>query len=219
MFRTRPWAIAGAFFCGHVLFVSLFGGAALERYLLPVFPILYIAMAAASEALPRTIRLPGRAALIVGLLTGLFWNPPYPFPYENNLAMVDFIRLQKAAAGYLEETAPRSKVATAWPFSIALRRPDNGYVTRRFSVVETTDFHRQNVLNAVQKSNPDVLITYARTWEPGWSVLNLRPIAEFLRRFYEYEPPISASEIERDLGMHSVLRLERRGQWIEIFRK
>lgn len=219
IFRTRAWAIAGAFFCGHVLFVSLFGGAALERYLLPVFPILYIAMAAASEALPRTIRLPARAALIVGLLTGLFWNPPYPFPYENNLAMVDFIRLQKAAAGYLEETAPRSKVATAWPFTIALRRPDNGYVTRRFSVVETIDFHRQNVLNAVQKSNPDVLITYARTWEPGWSVLEFPGVAEFLHRFYDYQPQISASDIERDLGMRSVLRLERRGQWIEMFRK
>ncbi len=219
IFRTRRWAIAGAFFCLHVLLVSLFGGAALERYLLPVLPVLYIAMAAASEALPRSVRLPARAVLIIGLLTGLFWNPPYPFPYENNLAMVDFIRLQKAAADYLEETGPRSTVATAWPFSIALRRPDNGYVTRRFSVVETNDFHRQNVINAVNHSNPDVLMTYARTWEPGWSVLNVPLIAEFLRRFYDYQPQISASEIERDLGMHSVLRLERRGQWIEIFRK
>jgi 4-amino-4-deoxy-L-arabinose transferase-like glycosyltransferase len=219
IFRRRRWAIAGAFFCAHVLLVSLFGGAALERYLLPVFPILYIAMAAALEVLPSSLRLPARAALIIGLISGLFWNPPYPFPYENNLAMIDFIRLQQAAAGYLEQTEPHARVATAWPFSIALRRPDNGYVTRRFSVVETTDFHRDNVSRAVRKSRPDVLITYARTWEPAWSVLKLRPIAAFLRRFYDYQPQISAAEIERDFGMRSVFRLEHRGQWIEIFRK
>jgi 4-amino-4-deoxy-L-arabinose transferase-like glycosyltransferase len=219
IFRRPRWAVAGAFFCAHVLVVSLFGGAALERYLLPVFPILYIAMAAALEALPAPLRLPARAALIIGLLSGLFWNPPYPFPYENNLAMIDFIRLQQAAASYLEHHAPRARVATAWPFSIALRRPDNGYVTRRFSVVETTDFHPASVSLAVRTSRPDVLITYARTWEPAWSVLNLRPIAAFLGRFYDYQPQISAAEIERDFGMRSVFRLELRGQWIEIFQK
>ncbi len=33
-----------------------------------------------------------------GLFAGLFFNPPFPFPYENNLAMVDFVQLQRAAA-------------------------------------------------------------------------------------------------------------------------
>jgi 4-amino-4-deoxy-L-arabinose transferase-like glycosyltransferase len=219
VFRTRGWAIAAAFCSLHILLVSLFGGAALERYLLPVFPILYSAMAIASETIPRSLRAPCRVALTLGLLSGLFWNPPYPFPYENNLAMVDFIRLQKSAAEYLEQTAPGSTVATAWPFSFALRRPDNGYVTRRFPIVETTDFHRREVIDAVRGSNADVLITYSRTWEPDWSVLKVGVIADFLSRFYGYEPQISAQEIEQELGWRSVFHLRQRSQWIEIFRK
>jgi hypothetical protein len=219
VFRTPGWAIAAAFYSLHILLVSLFGGAALERYLLPVFPILYAAMAIASETIPHALRAPCRVALALGLLSGLFWNPPYPFPYENNLAMVDFIRLQKSAAEYLEQTAPDAVVATAWPFSIALRRPDNGYVKRRFRTIETTDFHPREVIDAVRRSNADVIITYSRTWESDWSVLKVGAIADFLRRFYGYEPQIAAHEIEQELGWRSVFHLQQHGQWIEMFRK
>ena len=47
LFRTRPWRIAGGLAAAHVLLVSVLGGAVLERYLVPVLPILYIAFAAA----------------------------------------------------------------------------------------------------------------------------------------------------------------------------
>jgi len=219
IFRTRGWTLAAAFCSLHILLVSFLGGAELERYLLPVFPILYAAIAIASETIPRGLRAPCRIVLAFGLLSGLFWNPPYPFPYENNLAMVDFVRLQKSAAAYLEQTAPGSVIATAWPFSIALRRPDNGYVTRRFPIIETRDFHPREVLDAVRGSNADVLITYSRTWEPQWSVLKVGFIADFLRRFYGYEPEISGREIEQQLGWRPVFQLRRRGQWIQIFRR
>ena len=219
IFRTRAWAIAGIFFALHVALVSLFGGAELERYLLPVLPILYIAMAAAFETLPRSWRVPGRIGAIAGLVAALFWNPPYPFPYENNLAMMDFVELHRSAAGYLDRVAGGKTVATAWPLSIALRRPDNGYVTRPLRIAETEDFHAGNVVSAVQRSNADFLVTYSRTWEPGWGVLSSPLVDRFLRRFYDYEPQISTAEIERRLGLRLAFEWRQRGQWIAVYQK
>ena len=51
LFTTRAWKITWTFIAAHVLLVSLLGGAGLERYLLPVLPLVYIAMAAAFAAL------------------------------------------------------------------------------------------------------------------------------------------------------------------------
>ena len=44
--------------------------------------------------------------------------------------MVDFVRLQQAAAKYLEDHAADQRIATAWPFSDAISHPDFGYVHR-----------------------------------------------------------------------------------------
>lgn len=219
IFRTRAWAIAGTFFALHVALVSVFGGAALERYLLPVFPVLYTGMAASFETIPRVWRLPGRIGVIAGLIAGLFWNPPYPFPYENNLAMVDFVELHHSAAEYLDRVAGRKTVATAWPLSIALRRPENGYVTQRLRTAETVDFHPSNVEAAVTRSKADVLVTYSRTWEPAWSILQNSLVERLLRRFYDYEPQISTEEIERRLGLHLAFHWRQRGQWIAVYEK
>ena len=46
IFRSRDWAITILVFLGQVLLVTVLGGAALERYLLPALPVLYIAVAA-----------------------------------------------------------------------------------------------------------------------------------------------------------------------------
>jgi hypothetical protein len=219
IYRTRAWAIAATLSALHIALVSLFGGAALERYLLPVLPVLYIAMAAALETVPRLWRMPARVAVVAGLLAGFFWNPPYPFPYENNLAMADFVELHHSAAEYLDHSAGNKTIATAWPLSIALRRPDNGYVTRPLRTVETGDFHVRSVAAAASKSHIDVLVTYSRTWEPEWSVLEYPWIAQFLNRFYEYEPQITTEEIERRLGLHLAFRWRQRGQWIAVYEK
>ncbi len=86
--------------------------------------------------------------LMAGLFAGLYWNPPFPFPLENNLAMVDFVELQKAAADYLNRYAPNATVASAWPYTAALRNPDLGFTHRPYRVVETNDFHFKNVVDA-----------------------------------------------------------------------
>jgi 4-amino-4-deoxy-L-arabinose transferase-like glycosyltransferase len=214
---TREWTVITAFAILHILLVSLFGGAALERYLLPVFPMLYIAVATGWAAMSKLWRRTSAVALMAGLVLGLFWNPPFPFPLENNLAMVDFVQLQKATAEFLDERIPRAKVASAWPYTGALRMPDLGFTNVGYQVVETSDFHTRSVIEACLKDPPDVLIVYSRTWEPPNGFLSSRWVYEFLRRYYDYEPQITTWEVQEHLKMKPILRWEQRGQWIEVF--
>jgi 4-amino-4-deoxy-L-arabinose transferase-like glycosyltransferase len=216
LYATRGWRIAGCFIAAHVLLVSLLGGAALERYLLPVLPLVYIAMGAAFESLRTRWRYLGIAALAGGLLAGLFVNPPFPFPYENNLALVDFVELDRAAAQFVERAYPAKTIYTAWPLTQALRDPVFGYVARPMKVEETSDL-RVSTLDALHAPSVGVLILYSRTWEPGWGVLQWPAVREFLSRYYEYERQMTPAEVERRFGLSPMRRWSRRGQWIEVF--
>jgi len=214
-FRSGTWGLIGAFAALHILLVSLTGGAQLERYLLPLLPLFYIAAAVAWSHLPPWPRRLSQMLLIVGLLTGLFRNPPYPFPYENNLAMVDFVRLHQQAARFLEERYPEAQFATAWPLSVALHRTEFGYVRRPLSVIGFLDF-RPRSLAALEDSRYDILVHYSRDWEPGGNWIRLPGVEPLWRRFFGYEPPLTAGQCAGRFGLVSVARWERRGQWVEL---
>ena len=97
VFHTQAWAVTLAASALSFAVVTVLGGAELERYLLPVLPIFYIAVAIALTTVEKKVSVPLTVAMFAGLITCIFWNPPYPFPYENNYAMVDFVELQQAA--------------------------------------------------------------------------------------------------------------------------
>lgn len=216
LFASRKWAITALVFVLNGIIVTVFGGATLERYLLPLLPLAYIAMAAGWALWLPAWRRVAQSAMFLGLIASLFWNPPYPFPYENNLAMADCVNLFEAAAEYLDEYVPRTTVATAWPMTAVLHTPDYGYVRRSFPVIDTADF-RPARIRALDPAKFDVLVVYSRTWEPDWSVLHSPAIAGFLRKFYDYEPQIGADEIRRQFGFRSLGRWTQHGLWIEIF--
>lgn len=216
IFVTREWKITWLFFGAHVVMVSVLGGAELERYLLPVLPLLYIAMGAAWSPLRPIWRNAGMVAVAAGLLIGLFVNPPYPFPFENNLAMVDFVELHRDAAQYLEATHPDKTIYTAWPLTGALRDPVFGYVTKKLATFETSDLG-YSTLNRLDPKGVDVLVLYSRTWEPRWSVLQWPLVERFLRHFYLYEPQMDADQVHDHFGLFQVRRWTQRGQWIEIY--
>lgn len=216
LYTTRAWKIVWCFIAAHVLLVSLLGGAGLERYLLPVLPLVYIAMAAAFAVLHPPWRIIGVSVMAVGLLTGLFVNPPFPMPFENNLAMADFVELDRSAARFLEKSYPEKTIYTAWPLTQALRDPAFGYVARKLSAAETSDL-RVSTLSAINPKGVDVLVLYSRTWEPGWGVLQWAPARDFLQRFYEYEREMTPAEVRQHFGLVPVHRWTRRGQWIEVY--
>lgn len=216
LFCTRAWKITWLFIGSHTILVSVLGGAELERYLLPVIPLAYIAMVAAWSKVPLFARVLGFAAVAASLLLALFTNPPFPFPYENNLAMADFVRLHRDAAQYLERSYPTETIYTAWPLTQALRDPEFGYVDKRLAVAETGDL-RRSTLEALNPQNVKVLVLYSRTWEPDWGVLRYAAVEQFLRRYYEYDRQMNQHEVRSRFGLVPVRRWERSGQWIEIY--
>lgn len=212
LYATRDWAIVGLFCGAHMLLVSLFGGATLERYLLPVLPMFYIAAAAGWTLYAARWRRLSELALAAGLIISLFWNAPYPAPLENNLAMVDFVHVQETAARFLDDRMPGTTVASAWPFTQALSDPRFGYVRQRFRTVETPDFHVSNVA-AIDPSRIDVLVVYSRTWKPRDPIMGSPAVMEFLRRYYDYEPQITTDEIRARLGFVPAHAWRQQAQW------
>jgi hypothetical protein len=214
-FRKEAWQVVIAVAAVHIALVTALGGAELERYLLPVLPFFYIAVAIALTRVRRSVRIAGTIGLAGGLLVNLFWNPPYPFPYENNYAMVDFVRLQQLAAAFVERNLPNHTIATAWPYTAALKSPDYGFVEHKLKVVETNDFHLSSI-RALPAKSYDVLITYTRTWAPKRGVIAIPFVREFLTRFYDFQPEISSDECTQ-LGLDKVMSWKRRGQQITIY--
>ena len=215
-FGTRAWRIAGALAATHVLLVSVLGGAVLERYLLPVLPIVYIGFAAALWQAGARWRVAGAAAILTALLLANVVNPPYPFPLENNLAYTDFVELHSEAARYLETHFPDATIAATFPLASELRRPDFGYVQRPLHVHEIYNYSSANVASLGE--NVAVLVLYSEAWDPLGLMRNPQWTA-FLRRYYEYEPPVSANQVRVLLGAQLVARWTRNGQWIEIYKR
>jgi 4-amino-4-deoxy-L-arabinose transferase-like glycosyltransferase len=215
VFKSERWRIAFAVAAANIVLVSVFGGAELERYLLPVLPIFYIAVGVALTYVPRWQRVTATVALAGGLAASLFWNPPYPFPYENNLAMVDFVRLQETAAQFAERNFDGRTIATAWPYTAGLERPDYGFVYHKLDVIETNDFHASSI-ESLPPWRFDVLITYTRTWAPEGGVTSIPVVRRFLSRFYEWQPDITAEQC-RELGLRQVASWRLRGQDITIY--
>ncbi len=215
LFRSRPWRIAGTLAMAHVLAVTVCGGATLERYLMPVLPLLYIAMAAAFSSFSSGWARAGQAALPGALLFSLFWNPPYPYPFENNLAVADFVRLQQSGAAYVEHHYPDQIAVTAWPLSGALRRPGLGYVGRRLRVKEIDGFGAGHIA-ALAPDSVRLFVLYSREWEPGVDLRRIPFAIGLARRFYGYAPPVPPEEVARRFGLKEVARWDRRGQWIAV---
>jgi hypothetical protein len=214
---SDSWRIVFAFVAIHVAVITVLGGAVLERYLLPVLPILYAAFATAIWQFPRKFRSLTALALTACLLAACFINPPYPFPMENNLAWTTFVTLDQQAARYVESSAPTAIVATSFPVAGELRRPEMGYVTHPLHVLEINDFRAANLTDKV-RSHADAVVAYSVLWDP-LHTLNNPAWKNLLTRFYGYIPAATLDQIPQLTGMHSAFRICASGQCVEVFRK
>lgn len=215
LLRGTAWAIAALVAGAQLVVVTLLGGAVLDRYLLPVLPVLYAAFATAASAYPESWRRISHGALILALLIGWFWNPPFPFQYEDNLAMVDFVRLQESAAGFLEGFAPHERIASMWPFTGAIENPDFGYVDQPLRTVQLQSFDLAD-LEKVDRSSFDVLVVYTRQYPMQGSWLDVALLDPLLRRLPGYHPQATPDELTEH-GYRSLIGWQRGRQWIEIF--
>lgn len=209
--------LALALIAVYVLMLSVVGGAILPRYMLPVFPAFYALAAALICRLPKSVARLACCGIIACFVAAWFINPPYPFPYEDNLAYADFIRLHQQAAAYLESLPGDPAILTAWPATDELRQPSLGYVERPLRAVQVDDFTRQDF------SHPppfQVLYLYSRKWNPpdNW-LARLGPLRAISRRFYEYEPPVPPGAIAARFHLKLIQAFSRRGQWVRIYRR
>jgi len=207
LLRSRAWSVAGAFAAIHVIMVSALGGAVLERYLLPVLPILYIAFAVALRALLPRVRQWMLIAIFICLIAANFINPVYPFPFENNLAFVAFTDLQQEAAAAVDVRP--GVAATTFPMADALRRPEYGYVSHGRAVVELQGF-RPADMAPLMNHRPDMMIVYDTAWDP-LHLFRSRASQWLLRHYYGYEPAMSPDAIAEALSMRVLERWDRRG--------
>lgn len=213
----REWQLVLLACALQIAVVTLFGGAALERYLLPVLPVLYIAVAASWTLLARRPRLILQAVLVAGLIASNFWSSLlWPFPYEDNLSMVTMARLQARAAAVVETSFPGHRVTTAWPMSDALRRPGLGYVETAQPVRGIRDFTAASI-GRLDPADVDVFVLYSRDRDPRWSLLKLSPLERLHNRFYGYSRPLPPSAIAARLQLEFAAGWQEHGQWIRIY--
>jgi hypothetical protein len=216
VFATRGWRIAWWTVSVYVLFLSVIGGAMLERYLLPVLPIVYAAMMAGMSIYRTPLKVTCQLAMLAGLIAGNFWNPPYPFPFENNLAFTDFVDLQQSAAGFIERQGGGQTVATVWPLTAALRRPEFGYVRHPVPVRALADFTAGSIDRGDWRRNAQFLVLFSRMWEPAWSWTHIGLVRKIWRHFYGYEPELTMRDM-LDRPFTPIARWERHGLWVEVY--
>jgi hypothetical protein len=201
----------------YVLAMALIGGAVLARYMLTAVPLIIIVCVATFW---RRVHYWSVGILFVAacFVLAWFWNPPYGFSPEDNLAYRDYVSLHEDAERFLEARYPMAKVLTAWPASDELARPWLGYVTRPMQVVRIEDFSLDEVLSAADyRSNYEVALVFSTKYEPGtarWD--RWKTWTELKTRFFGFHrdlPPAAAAHI---LGGNVVFSEERPGQWVAV---
>jgi hypothetical protein len=201
----------------YVIAMALIGGAVLARYMLPVVPL---AIILAVSTLRRRLRYwPAAVAVVaVAFVAAWFWNPPYGFSPEDNLAYRDYVVLHEDAERFLEARYPMAHVLTAWPASDELTRPWLGYVTRPMRVVRVEDFSIEQILSAADfRANFEVALVFSTKYEPRHPLLDRwNKWTDLKRRFFGFHRDLPPQATAQILGGRIVFSEERKGQWVAV---
>lgn len=205
----------------YVIAMALIGGAVLARYMLPAVPLVIILCVA---TLWRRLPHWEIAVVCIAITFALawFWNPPYGFSPEDNLAYRDYITMHEKAESFLEARYPMTRVLTAWPASDELTRPWLGYITRPMRAMRIEDFSLDETLSAADvRDDYDVALIFSTKYDPGPRLWDRWIGFSSLRnswksRFFGFHrdlPPVTAARL---LGGRIVFSEEHRGQWIAV---
>lgn len=206
-----------AVFAAYVTAMALIGGAVLARYLLPVIPLVMIV--AVSTLWRRVLLWPAAVAVVLlAFVAAWFWNPPYGFSFEDNLAYRDYIQLHEEAESFLEARYPMARVLTAWPASEEITRPWLGYITRPMQVVRIEDFSADEVFSAADfRANFDVALIFSTKYEPARDLLGHSRRWEALKtRYFGFHRDLPPAAVAQVLGGRIVFPEVRKGQWVAV---
>ena len=201
----------------YVVAMAMIGGAVLARYMLPVVPLVIIV---GVSTLRRRLRYWPAAvtAVAVAFAIAWFWNPPYGFSLEDNLAYRDYVVLHEDGERFLEARYPMAHALTAWPASDELSRPWLGYVTRPVQVVRIEDFSLEEVLSAAEfRSHFEVALVFSTKYEPAHPLLDgWKAWENVKRRFFGFHRDLQPLAVARILGGRVAFSEERKGQWVAV---
>jgi len=203
----------------YLVFMSSVGGAVLARYMLPVVPLVILALV---STLWRRVRywkvMVG--AVAVAFVAGLFSNPPYGFSLEDNLAYRDYILLHAEGERFLAARYPGVCVLTAWPASDELTQPWIGYIRHPFRVLRVDDFSAAKIDAAISvRERFDVALVFSTKYQPPqgrFGIDNWDAWQRIKERFFGYHRDLLPEDIAQRLGGAITYHDERNGQWIAI---
>jgi hypothetical protein len=203
----------------YLAFMSAVGGAVLARYMLPVVPLVILALVSTLWRRARYWKLIV-GAVAIAFVAGLFSNPPYGFSLEDNLAYRDYIVMHAQASRFLAMRYSGERVLTAWPASDELTRPWLGYVsaTEPFRVVRIEDFSISHIdVAAGARSQFDVALVFSTKYQPPHPLLeNWDAWQRIKEKFFGYHQDLPPEDIAQRLGGTIVYRKEMNGQWIAV---
>lgn len=201
----------------YVIAMAVIGGAVLARYMLPAVPL--VIMVAVSTLWRRLRYWPAAVALVaVAFIAAWFWDPPYGFSPEDNLAYRDYILLHEDAERFLEARHPMARVLTAWPASDELTRPWLGYITRPMKVVRIEDFSLEEVVAAAEfSSNFEATLVFSTKDEPEHSVFDgWKRWQELKTRYFGFHLDLPPAAVAHILGGRVVFSEQRKRQWVAV---
>ena len=201
----------------YLVAMALIGGAVLARYMLPAVPLVIVL--AVSTLWRRLSFWPAAVAFVgFGFVAAWFFNPPYGFSPEDNLAYRDYVLLHEDGGHFLETRYPAARVLTAWPASDELTRPWLGYITRPVQVVRVEDFSLDQVISAAEiRANFDVAVIFSTKYEPAHSLFDRwKSWVDLKTRFFGFHHDMPPSAVAQILGGKVVFSESRKGQWIAV---
>ncbi len=203
----------------NALLFSVLGGALLNRYLLPMYPlVVLIAVSTFYRRIPywQAIAVFSAAAFALAL----FINPPYGFAPEDNLAYAHVVRMHLAGIAALRKLDPGATVLTAWPMTDELTHPELGYVKRPWNVCRIDDFSAPQIARAAQESGDySAALVFSTKYEPQSLLFGLGLYNQALdERYFGLHYDLSPRAIAAELDGAVVWRRDDDGLWIALIR-
>jgi len=217
-----PFSTQAAFLAvllAYLAFMSAVGGAVLARYMLPVVPLVILALVSTLWRRARHWKLIA-GAVAIAFVAGLFSNPPYGFSLEDNLAYRDYIVMHAEASRFLAMRYSGARVLTAWPASDELTRPWLGYVAQPVRVLRIEDFSAPQIdLAAKARDHYDVALVFSTKYQPPhplFGIENWEAWQHLKEKFFGYHRDLLPEEIAQRLGGAITYRKEQNGLWIAV---
>ena len=114
------------------------GTTSLHRYLLPEYPLFFVAGAYALERVLKEKRPLAGVVLAVLVIFTVGWAKPWfgsSLQSPSNAGYLDFVDLDREASAFIEAHYADKIVLAGWPQYIQLAEPGQGYVRRPLRVV------------------------------------------------------------------------------------